>query len=139
MLLTQVAARAAHAMRVGGRCRQYPRLCTMPVRSPLAAAHPSTPTATPYQCTLSIPHPPTHPPGTLDDGSVFDSSREREPLAFQIGAGRVIKGFDMAVTGLGVGETRKQRLQPADAYGGCVNENCKSCLGWDLHWAVIAV
>lgn len=124
---------------LGGGARQRPKLCIAPMHSPLAAAHPSPPN----RRTLSIPHPPTHPPthppGTLDDGSVFDSSREREPLAFQIGAGRVIKGFDMAVTGLGVGETRKQRLEPADAYGGCVNENCKSCLGWDLHWAVIAV
>lgn len=60
-----------------------------------------------------------HYTGTLDDGSVFDTSREnnRDPLEFQIGAGRVIKGFDMAVTGLEVGGTRKVRLDPADAYG----------------------
>lgn len=48
---------------------------------------------------------------------MFDSSREREPLSFRIGAGRVISGFDKAVTGLAVGGTRKQRLEPADAYG----------------------
>ncbi|KAI8475726.1 MAG: peptide methionine sulfoxide reductase MsrA [Monoraphidium minutum] len=57
--------------------------------------------------------------GTLDDGSVFDTSRKegRSPLEFQIGAGKVIKGFDMAVTGLAVGETRKVRLEPEDGYG----------------------
>lgn len=48
---------------------------------------------------------------------MFDSSREREPLTFRIGAGKVIKGFDKAVTGLAVRGTRKQRLEPADAYG----------------------
>lgn len=57
--------------------------------------------------------------GTLDDGSVFDSNCEggREPLQFQVGAGTVVKGFDRAVTGLGVGESRKVRLDPSDAYG----------------------
>jgi len=57
--------------------------------------------------------------GTLDDGTVFDSSRKegRTPLEFQIGGGRVIKGFDKALTGLAVGENRKVRLDPEDAYG----------------------
>ncbi|GLC44806.1 hypothetical protein PLESTF_001097900 [Pleodorina starrii] len=58
-----------------------------------------------------------HYTGTLDDGSTFDSSRGRDPLEFVIGAGKVIKGFDVAVTGLEVGGTRKQRIEPADAYG----------------------
>ncbi|EFJ40180.1 hypothetical protein VOLCADRAFT_109463 [Volvox carteri f. nagariensis] len=58
-----------------------------------------------------------HYTGTLDDGSVFDSSRGRDPLEFVIGAGKVIKGFDLAVTGLAVGGTRKQRIEPAEAYG----------------------
>ncbi|KAG2447067.1 hypothetical protein HYH02_007818 [Chlamydomonas schloesseri] len=58
-----------------------------------------------------------HYTGTLDDGSVFDSSREREPLDFIIGAGKVIKGFDTAVSGLTVGGKRKQRIEPKEAYG----------------------
>jgi peptide-methionine (S)-S-oxide reductase len=58
-----------------------------------------------------------HYTGTLDDGSVFDSSRGREPLEFIIGAGSVIKGFDTAVTGLAIGGSRKSRIPPADAYG----------------------
>lgn len=58
-----------------------------------------------------------HYTGTLDSGEVFDSSRGREPLEFQIGAGQVIPGFDRAVEGLEVGETREIRLEPNDAYG----------------------
>lgn len=60
-----------------------------------------------------------HYTGTLDDGSVFDTSRTegRSPLEFQIGSGKVIKGFDKAVTGLAVGESRKLRLDPEDGYG----------------------
>lgn len=59
-----------------------------------------------------------HYTGTLDDGSTFDSSRPRgQPLEFMVGGGKVIKGFDVAVTGLAVGETRKSRIEPADAYG----------------------
>lgn len=65
-----------------------------------------------------------HYTGTLDDGSEFDSSRGREPLEFVIGAGRVIKGFDEAVTGLKEGETRKQHIEPSSAYGNTVWPVC---------------
>ncbi|WP_349263027.1 FKBP-type peptidyl-prolyl cis-trans isomerase, partial [Longimicrobium sp.] len=41
-----------------------------------------------------------HYKGTLDDGSVFDSSEGREPLEFTIGGGQVIAGFDQGVTGM---------------------------------------
>eukprot|EP00882_Tetradesmus_deserticola_P020516 GHRQ01022165.1.p1 GENE.GHRQ01022165.1~~GHRQ01022165.1.p1 ORF type:complete len:283 (+),score=139.55 GHRQ01022165.1:360-1208(+) len=60
-----------------------------------------------------------HYTGTLDDSSVFDTSRKdgRQPLEFQIGGGLVIKGFDTAVTGLAVGDTNKVRVTPEDAYG----------------------
>ncbi|WIA35526.1 hypothetical protein OEZ86_003952 [Tetradesmus obliquus] len=60
-----------------------------------------------------------HYTGTLDDGSVFDTSRKegRTPLEFQIGGGLVIKGFDTAVTGLAVGQSNKVRVAPEDAYG----------------------
>lgn len=58
-----------------------------------------------------------HYTGTLNDGSVFDSSRERDPLPFTVGGGQLIKGFDSAVTGMKVGETRKTTIPPADAYG----------------------
>lgn len=56
--------------------------------------------------------------GTLDDGEIFDSSRDRgEPFPFTVGAGDVIAGFDAAVTGLRVGEVRTVRIPPAEAYG----------------------
>lgn len=59
-----------------------------------------------------------HYTGTLDDGSIFDSSRERgTPLSFTVGTGEVIPGFDEAVRGLAVGESRTARMLPADAYG----------------------
>ena len=58
-----------------------------------------------------------HYTGTLDDGSQFDSSKGREPLQFTVGAGDVIAGFDQAVTGLKVGESRKVHIEPKDAYG----------------------
>ncbi|MBX6362663.1 MAG: peptidylprolyl isomerase [Gemmatimonadetes bacterium] len=58
-----------------------------------------------------------HYTGKLRDGTVFDSSREREPLEFEVGAGQVIPGFDRAVAGMTVGQ-RKEVVIPADqAYG----------------------
>lgn len=58
-----------------------------------------------------------HYTGTLDDGTQFDSSKGREPLQFTVGAGDVIAGFDQAVTGLKIGESRKVHIEPTDAYG----------------------
>ena len=59
-----------------------------------------------------------HYTGTLEDGSVFDSSKKRnEPLKFTAGSGQVIPGFDQAVVGMKKGEEKKFTLQPADAYG----------------------
>lgn len=58
-----------------------------------------------------------HYHGTLDDGEVFDSSLERDPFSFVIGAGRAIQGFDNAVRGMAVGETVSVRIPPAEAYG----------------------
>lgn len=58
-----------------------------------------------------------HYTGTLQDGSVFDSSREREPLEFQIGSGALIPGFEKAVLGLSVGESTKVEIPSGEAYG----------------------
>lgn len=58
-----------------------------------------------------------HYTGTLDDGTVFDSSRERDPLEFELGAEEVIPGFEQAVRGLEVGESVEVRLPPEEAYG----------------------
>lgn len=48
---------------------------------------------------------------------MFDSNVDQEPLQFEIGAGKVIPGFDDAVTGLAKGEKRKQHVPADRAYG----------------------
>ncbi|UCG76567.1 MAG: peptidylprolyl isomerase [Gemmatimonadota bacterium] len=58
-----------------------------------------------------------HYTGSLDDRSVFDSSRERQPLEFTIGSGEVIPGFESAVIGLAPGESTRARIGADDAYG----------------------
>lgn len=58
-----------------------------------------------------------HFTGKLEDGTVFDTSREGEPLQFEIGADEVIGGFERAVEGMEVGENREAELQPDEAYG----------------------
>jgi len=55
--------------------------------------------------------------GTLDDGTVFDTSEGKQPLEFEVGAGKIIKGFDNAVMGMEKGEEKEIKLGPADAYG----------------------
>lgn len=56
--------------------------------------------------------------GTLDDGTVFDSSEKHgKPLEFEVGVGQVIKGFENAVIGMKKGEEKEFKLQPAEAYG----------------------
>ena len=58
-----------------------------------------------------------HYTGTLGDGTVFDSSRERDPLEFELGAEQVIPGFEDAVRGLEVGESVEVSLSPEEGYG----------------------
>ena len=58
-----------------------------------------------------------HYTGKLDDGTVFDSSRDRDPIEFVLGQKMVIAGFDDAVAGMEVGETKEVSLDPDQAYG----------------------
>jgi|SRR5690625_975886 len=58
-----------------------------------------------------------HYTGKLKDGTVFDSSREREPLEFEIGSGNMIAGFDAAVNGMKVGESKTANIPCAEGYG----------------------
>ncbi|MEE4240696.1 MAG: peptidylprolyl isomerase [Desulfopila sp.] len=58
-----------------------------------------------------------HYKGTLDNGSVFDTSEGREPLEFTLGSGQVIAGFDEAVSGMAVGEKKSVKIPVEKAYG----------------------
>lgn len=56
--------------------------------------------------------------GKLEDGTVFDSSKSHgKPLEFEVGSGKVIKGFDEGVVGMEIGEEKEIRIEPKDAYG----------------------
>ena len=58
-----------------------------------------------------------HYTGKLDDGTVFDSSIDREPLEFTLGQGQVIPGFEEAVEGMNPGESKTATIAAAQAYG----------------------
>lgn len=58
-----------------------------------------------------------HYKGTLDDGSVFDSSEGKPPLEFEVGAGQVIPGFDSAVQEMEAGTTKTVKIPSGEAYG----------------------
>ncbi|TSD03343.1 MAG: FKBP-type peptidyl-prolyl cis-trans isomerase 1 [Parcubacteria group bacterium Athens0714_16] len=56
--------------------------------------------------------------GTLDDGTIFDSSYKRnQPFQFVLGAGEVIQGWDLGVKGMKVGGTRELKISPTLGYG----------------------
>lgn len=60
----------------------------------------------------------THYTGTLEDGTVFDSSHQRgRPFQCVIGTGRVIKGWDQGLMGMRVGGRRQLFVPAALAYG----------------------
>ncbi len=63
-----------------------------------------------------------HYKGTLNDGTVFDSSEGRGPIEFEIGTGTVIPGFETTVTEMAVDETTSVTIPCAEAYGE-INEN----------------
>lgn len=58
-----------------------------------------------------------HYKGTLNDGTVFDSSEGRAPLEFEVGSGMVIKGFDDGVLGMAIGEKKAIHIAVENAYG----------------------
>ena len=58
-----------------------------------------------------------HYTGKFEDGKEFDSSLNRQPLQFEVGAGRVIKGFEDAVIGLQTGDKKTVTVSAEDAYG----------------------
>ena len=55
--------------------------------------------------------------GTLEDGTVFESTDERGPMKLRLGKDPVLPGFAAAVDGMKVGEVMTVKLSPAEAYG----------------------
>lgn len=55
--------------------------------------------------------------GKLQNGTVFDTSVGKAPLAFVLGSGQVIPGFDSGITGMKVGGKRIIIIPPELAYG----------------------
>ncbi|HID30572.1 MAG TPA: peptidylprolyl isomerase [Desulfobacterales bacterium] len=55
--------------------------------------------------------------GTLENGDVFDSSRNTSPIEVEVGAGKVIKGFEEALVGMEEKEKKTFTLSPEEAYG----------------------
>jgi peptidylprolyl isomerase len=58
-----------------------------------------------------------HYTGKLEDGTVFDTSRERHPLQFTLGNGQVIAGFENAITGMNIGESKTAVIPVEQGYG----------------------
>lgn len=58
-----------------------------------------------------------HYTGKLDDGTVFDTSAEREPLLFTVGEGKLIPDFEQAVVGMNPGESKTIQVPSGNAYG----------------------
>ncbi len=55
--------------------------------------------------------------GTYNNGTVFDESEPGEPIVFTLGQNSMIKGFEDAVYGMKIGDTKNIHLTPAEAYG----------------------
>lgn len=58
-----------------------------------------------------------HYRGTFDDGTEFDSSSGSDPIAFTIGSGQVIPGFENAIEGMAAGDRKTERIEAGNAYG----------------------
>lgn len=63
-----------------------------------------------------------HYTGRLEDGSIFDSSLNSEPLQFTVGSNMVIPGFDNAVIGMALGESKTIHIPMDEAYGPYLSE-----------------
>lgn len=58
-----------------------------------------------------------HYTGTLEDGTVFDTSADGEPLEFTLGEGRLIPGFESGVVGMAIDESKTITIPAEQAYG----------------------
>ncbi|MFH1716721.1 MAG: FKBP-type peptidyl-prolyl cis-trans isomerase [Planctomycetota bacterium] len=59
-----------------------------------------------------------HYTGKLDDGNVFDSSSNRDPMQFVIGQNQLIPDFEQAVVGMSPGESKTVEIASDRAFGG---------------------
>lgn len=55
--------------------------------------------------------------GRMENGEVFDSTKDRMPVKFTVGLGSLIRGFERAVIGMRQGEKKTVVVAPGDAYG----------------------
>jgi FKBP-type peptidyl-prolyl cis-trans isomerase 2 len=55
--------------------------------------------------------------GTLEDGTVFSTTRNGDPFEFTIGDGQVISAFEKGVEGMEIGETKDIKANPDEAFG----------------------
>ncbi|RPH51194.1 MAG: peptidylprolyl isomerase [Desulfobacteraceae bacterium] len=58
-----------------------------------------------------------HYTGRLTDGTIFDSSKKRNPLEFRIGSGSLIPGFENGIIGMAVGDTKTVTIPDNEGYG----------------------
>jgi peptidylprolyl isomerase len=58
-----------------------------------------------------------HYTGKLEDGNIFDTSSQRQPLQFTLGESGVIQGVEEAVAGMAVGESKTIQVPPEKGYG----------------------
>ena len=58
-----------------------------------------------------------HYTGQLENGDVFDSSKQRDPLEFVIGSGNVLPGFENGIIDMEVGDSKRITISPEEGYG----------------------
>ena len=77
-----------------------------------------------------------HYTGKLEDGKIFDTSNDKEPIEVVLGEGLLIKGFEAGLLGMKSGEKKTIEVEPKDAYGdyveGRIQEVEKSKLPEDI-------
>jgi peptidylprolyl isomerase len=92
-------------------------LLASPVSTPISISVVSTPDISAPDDYVEVDYT-----GSLSNGEVFDSSIGYEPLGFVIASGAMIPGFDEAVRGMAVGETKTVTILSEDAYGDWTEE-----------------
>jgi peptidylprolyl isomerase len=63
-----------------------------------------------------------HYTGRFEDGSLFDSSKDRAPLQFTLGNGEMIPGFENAIIGMKIGDTKTAKIAANEAYGPYIDD-----------------